>query len=154
MTVIDGIPFTAPASDARATADPAYPRPDGEDRYTLGEVAEFTGLSEPTLAWYEQIGLLPASRARHNGRPGYGNRELDWLAFVETLLLAGMPVADIVRFADLVREGADTHAERRRILEQTRRELHTRIARLQDAAGSLDATIDRYDEADQPPAAS
>lgn len=84
---------------------PRHPRPDGQDRYTISEVVAFTGLTAHTLRWYERIGLMPHVDRSHTGQRRYTNRDLDWLVFVTKLRLTGMPVADMVRYAELVRQG-------------------------------------------------
>jgi DNA-binding transcriptional MerR regulator len=144
MTVIDSTPVKSPPGGVCVSAGPAQPRPDGQDRYTIGEVAAFTGLSAHTLRWYEQIGLMPHVERSHTGQRLFGNRDLDWLAFVGKLRLTGMPVAAMVHFAELVRRGEDTFDERQEILEQTRHEVVARIAELQDTLAVLDSKIDFY----------
>src|SRR3954447_7126518 len=85
--------------------DEVHPRPDGRAQYTISEVAAFTGLSAHTLRWYERIGLMPHVDRSHTGQRRFTNRDLDWLAFVGKLRLTGMPVAHMVRYAELIREG-------------------------------------------------
>ncbi|BDM67103.1 hypothetical protein HEK616_05900 [Streptomyces nigrescens] len=149
MPVIDSTPVTSPPVDVCVAAGTEHPRPDGQDRYTISEVAAYTGLSAPTLRWYEEIGLLPDVERSHNGQRRFGNRDLDWLAFVRRLRLTGMPVADMVHFAQLVKRGEETFDERRQILERTRREVLARMAELQDTVAVLDAKIDFYAGAHQ-----
>lgn len=122
-------------------------RPDGEDRYTISEVVAFTGLTAHTLRWYERIGLMPHIDRSHTGQRRYRNRDLDWLRFVAKLRLTGMAVADMVRYAELVREGDHTYPERFELLRSTREAVLTRIAELQDALSVLDRKIDFYGDA-------
>ncbi|MFB7862273.1 MULTISPECIES: MerR family transcriptional regulator [unclassified Streptomyces] len=115
-----------------------------KDRYTISEVAALTGLSAHTLRWYERIGLMPHVDRSHTGQRRFTERDLGWLAFVGKLRLTGMAVADMVRYAELVREGEHTHDARRAILESTRTDVLARIAELQDALSVLDRKIDHY----------
>ncbi|MFC0601274.1 MerR family transcriptional regulator [Streptomyces palmae] len=151
MTVIDSTPANPRPVDVCVTASPDYPRPDGQDRYTISEVAAFTGLRAHTLRWYEQIGLMPRVERSHAGQRRFDNRDLDWLGFVRKLRLTGMPIADMVRFADLVRQGEATFGERREILERTRHEVLTRIAELRDTLDALECKIDFYAGAERAP---
>ncbi|WP_406164940.1 MerR family transcriptional regulator [Streptomyces sp. NBC_00996] len=151
MTVIDSTPVKSPPVDVCVPAGGEHPRPDGHDRYTISEVAAFTGLRAHTLRWYEQIGLMPHVARSPNGRRLFCNRDLDWLAFVGKLRLTGMPVAAMVQFAELVRQGEVTYDERREILEQTRHEVVVRIADLQDTLAVLDVKIDFYTGARRAP---
>lgn len=122
----------------------AHPRPDGQDRYTISEVAAHTGLSAHTLRWYERIGLMPHVDRSHTGQRRFSNRDLDWLSFVGKLRLTGMPVAGMVRYAELVRQGEHTFEERQALLEQTRRDVLGRISELQGTLAVLDHKINFY----------
>lgn len=135
---------TTATTDACASAPRAHPRPEGQDRYTISEVAAFTGLTAHTLRWYERIGLMPHVDRSHTGQRRFTNRDLDWLAFVGKLRLTGMPVAHMVRYAELLREGEHTFEERQELLEATRRDVKARIAELQDTLAVLDYKIDFY----------
>jgi DNA-binding transcriptional MerR regulator len=130
--------------DYCASVDRPHPRPDGRDRYTISEVAAHTGLSAHTLRWYERIGLMPHIDRSHTGQRRYTNRDLEWLALVGKLRLTGMAVADMVRYADLVRQGDHTYAERRELLCATREEVRRRIAELQGTLSVLDFKIGFY----------
>jgi DNA-binding transcriptional MerR regulator len=143
MTVIE--PETGNLRVERwATTRVVHPRPDGKDRYTISEVAACTGLSAHTLRWYERIGLMPHIDRSNTGQRRFSNKDLDWLAFVGKLRLTGMPVADMVRYAELVRAGEHTFAERQELLMATRDDVRQRIAELQEALTLLDFKIDLY----------
>ncbi|GAA2930224.1 MerR family transcriptional regulator [Streptomyces enissocaesilis] len=144
MTVTE----TAPARPGLCVAAPrAHPRPEGQDHYTISEVAAYTGLTAYTLRWYERIGLMPHIGRSHTGQRRFRNRDLDWLAFVGKLRLTGMPVADMVRYAELTREGEHTLEARQELLEATRRDVRARIAELHDTLAVLDHKIDFYADA-------
>ncbi|GAA0435820.1 MerR family transcriptional regulator [Streptomyces luteireticuli] len=133
MTVIDSAPVPAA-------------RPGGRERYTIGEVADYAGLSAHTLRWYERIGLMPHVDRSHTGQRRYTDRDLDWLDLVGKLRLTGMPVADMVRYAEMVREGDHTVVDRLRLLSTHREDVRRRIAELQSTLDVLDYKIDRYGE--------
>ncbi|MCZ7414069.1 MULTISPECIES: MerR family transcriptional regulator [unclassified Streptomyces] len=163
-TAPDAVPAAAPDTATDAVPDgraapgrpcPAddfpHPRPDGADRYTISEVAALTGLSAHTLRWYERIGLMPHIDRSHTGQRRFTNRDLDWLSLVGKLRLTGMPVADMVRYAELVRAGAHTYAERLELLVATRADVRRRVAELQETLAVLDFKIDIYAGARQGP---
>lgn len=134
-------------TDRCAAGRVVHPRPDGQDRYTISEVVACTGISAHTLRWYERIGLMPHIDRSHTGQRRFTNQDLDWLALVGKLRLTGMPVADMVRYAELVRQGERTLAERQQLLVTTREDVRRRIAELQDTLGVLDFKIDFYTDA-------
>ncbi|MEV5983842.1 MerR family transcriptional regulator [Streptomyces sp. NPDC052051] len=123
------------------------PRPDGQDRYTISEVAARTGLTAHTLRWYERIGLMPHIDRSHTGQRRYTDADLNWLDFVGKLRMTGMPVADMVRYAELLRKGESTYGARRELLEATRRDVLARVGELQDTLAVLDRKISFYAEA-------
>ncbi|MFJ9668402.1 MerR family transcriptional regulator [Streptomyces sp. SID8111] len=144
MTVTE---TTGTSSTTRATPPRGGRRQDGADHYTISEVAALTGLSAHTLRWYERIGLMPHVDRSHTGQRRYSNRDLDWLGLVGKLRLTGMPVADMVRYAELVRAGEHTYAERLGLLVATREDVRARIAELQGTLALLDRKIDFYADA-------
>ncbi|MBB5933164.1 MerR family transcriptional regulator [Streptomyces zagrosensis] len=149
MTVMD----SAQAELTASTAAPmcmgpvVHPRPAGRDQYTISEVVTTTGLSAHTLRWYERIGLMPHVDRSHTGQRRYSNRDLDWLDLVGKLRLTGMPVADMVRYAELVRAGEHTFPEREELLTAHREDVRQRITELQSTLAVLDFKIDIYADA-------
>jgi DNA-binding transcriptional MerR regulator len=121
-----------------------HPRPEGQDLYTISEVAAVSGLSAHTLRWYERIGLMPHVDRSHTGQRRFTNKDLNWLEFVARLRLTGMPVADMVRYAELVRAGEHTCPERHELLVATREDVLRRVAELRETLAVLDYKIGIY----------
>ncbi|MCW7945824.1 MerR family transcriptional regulator [Streptomyces hygroscopicus] len=153
MTVMETLADAADhGTDVCSVPPLRHPRPDGQDSYTISEVVAFTGLTAHTLRWYERIGLMPHVDRSHTGQRRYCNADLDWLDLVGKLRLTGMPVADMVRYAEMVRAGDHTYSERYELLEATRRDVLARIAELQDTLAVLNRKIDFYADAGHAPA--
>ncbi|MCX9192057.1 MerR family transcriptional regulator [Carbonactinospora thermoautotrophica] len=110
--------------------------------YTISEVAELTGLSPHTLRWYERIGLIAFIGREANGRRRYTAHDLDWLRLLTKLRATGMPVADMVRYAELVRRGAGTYPERQRLLEEHRERVLKAMREQQEMLRLLDHKIE------------
>ncbi|MBC3842250.1 MerR family transcriptional regulator [Streptacidiphilus sp. 4-A2] len=125
------------------------PEADDTPRYTIGEVVTRTGLTAHTLRWYERIGLLEPPARSHSGQRRFSDRDVSWLEFLSKLRLTAMPVADMVRYAQLRREGEDTSAARKALLEEHREVLRNRIADLQATLLVIDCKIDMYAERQQ-----
>ncbi|GAA0457612.1 MULTISPECIES: MerR family transcriptional regulator [Streptomyces] len=148
MPVMESAPVTPRARPRNCAGLRVGPRrPDGRDQYTISEVVEFTGLSAHTLRWYERIGLMPHVDRTHTGQRRFTNRDLDWLDLVSKLRLTGMPVADMVRYAELVREGPQTFPEREELLTAHREDVRRRIDELRSTLDVLDYKIDLYADA-------
>lgn len=115
----------------------------------IGELARKTGLSIDTLRFYEKIGLIDRPARDGAGRRDYAPEVLDWVAFLDRLNATGMKQAGRIRYADLRRQGADTLAERREMIEAHRAEVVTRIAMLTELLDLLDAKIATYREMEE-----
>ena len=102
-----------------------------ETGLTIKQVSQQTGLSIDTLRYYERIGLLePVGRAQ-NGHRRYTQHDIAWIDLLIRLRNTGMPRAQMVRFAQLRRQGSATATERRIMLEQHQYSLEQHMAALQ-----------------------
>ncbi len=125
--------YSAATADADRTA-----------RHSIGEVSAASGLTAHTLRWYERIGLLDAVDRSHSGQRRYSDADLARLAFLGRLRLTGMPVADMLRYVELVRAGEHTYDNRRDLLVAHREEVRQKIADLHATLAVLDYKIDLY----------
>lgn len=116
-------------------------------RYSIGEAAERSGLSRDTLRWYERIGLLNSVGRDHAGKRRFSERDLEWLQLIGRLRTTGMSVADMVRYAELVRAGESTLPERLAIFRRTRADALARIEELRQTVAVLDYKIALYEGA-------
>lgn len=115
----------------------------GTPGYGLGEVAERTGLTHDTLRYYEREGLVGPVRRTSGGQRVYDEDDLAWIGIVTCLRDAGLGIADLRRFTQLLRtEGAS--ADRVGFLQRRRAELEERIVKTQQAIGILDGKIAHY----------
>ena len=74
--------------------------------WSIGEAAAKCGLSQHTLRWYEQEGLVAPVGRDSAGRRRYTESDLDWLLLLTRLRRTGMPVRDMRRYAELARHRA------------------------------------------------
>lgn len=115
-------------------------------RYSIGAAARHCGLSQDTLRWYERIGLLSYIGRDHTGKRRFSDRDLDWLTLITRLRTTGMSVADMIRYAELVRAGEHTVPERLAMFRATRADVLDRIAELQQTVAVLDHKIAIYEQ--------
>jgi len=117
-----------------------------ETGLTIRQVAQQTGLSIDTLRYYERIGLLePVGRAQ-NGHRRYTQHDLAWIDLLMRLRDTGMPRAQMVRFAELRRQGSATLTERRLMLEQHQHSLQQHMQELEQHMATLQHKIVRIKE--------
>lgn len=97
---------------------------------TPAEAVARSGFSLDTLRYYERIGLLGAVHRSHTGHRRFTQHDLQWLAVLRCLRDTGMPIAEMRRFAGLVRDGDGTFAERLAVLEQHDAQVEEHIVHL------------------------
>ena len=120
---------------------------DEDEMLTVGQVAERTGLSTHTLRFYEREGLMASPvRRRDNGHRVYGTIDVQWLAICTALRASGMPLAQIRRFAELIRRGPGNEPERLALLRQHEQQVTMRIAELQDHLSVIATKVRTYEE--------
>jgi DNA-binding transcriptional MerR regulator len=111
---------------------------------TIGELARQTQLSAATLRFYEAAGVLRPIRRAANGHRQFHASDVSWIEFVLKLKAAGMPLADIRRYAELRAAGDATLASRLAMLAQHRLRLAERQAELVACAAVLDHKMGVY----------
>ncbi|WP_327110349.1 MerR family transcriptional regulator [Nocardia sp. NBC_01730] len=116
-----------------------------QPRYSIGAAAERSGLSRDTLRWYERIGLMDYIGRDHAGKRRFSDRDLEWLTLIGRLRTTGMSVADMVRYAELVRAGESTFPERLEMFRNTRSEVLAKIDELRQTLAVLDYKIAVYE---------
>ena len=96
-------------------------------RYSPSEAAQKSGFSLDTLRYYEKIGLLSDIDRTSGGKRIFSDDDLGWLGLLRCLRDTGMPIAQMCRFAELVRSGDITITERVELLEEHARGVETQL---------------------------
>jgi len=115
----------------------------------IGELAKRTGISAHTIRYYERIGLLPYADRDGGGQRDYDPSILVWIEFLGRLKTTGMPIREMLRYANLRKQGDHTGPQRRAMLEAHRELARARVAELQACLLILDTKIDGYVEAEK-----
>ena len=98
--------------------------------YKISEISSITGLSIPTLRYYEDLGLLKPARNDNNYRV-FTDKDLRWIEFISRAKATGMPLAKIIEYSKLREQGDETVKERISILEQQEQILHAQQQEIQ-----------------------
>ncbi|WP_031007884.1 MerR family transcriptional regulator [Streptomyces sp. NRRL F-5727] len=111
---------------------------------TPAETVERSGFSLDTLRYYERIGLLGTVHRSATGHRRYTAHDLEWLYVLRCLRDTGMPIAGMRRFAELVRAGDGTFAERLALLERHHGAAEEQITKLRAQQDYLHTKIAFY----------
>jgi MerR family transcriptional regulator, copper efflux regulator len=120
---------------------------------TIQQVSRRSGLSEPTLRYYEEVGLIgPVDRDEHSGHRRYGDDDLDVLQALACLRALGMGIEDMRTYQ--ANRGRANRGEHSRAVAAEQRDLllrhsarmtaeiaalHTRLDYLREKAALWDA---------------
>ncbi|HYE81306.1 MAG TPA: MerR family transcriptional regulator [Clostridia bacterium] len=110
----------------------------------IGEVSKITGLSYHTLRYYEDIGLI-----RNIARDGQGNRDytegdIKWVNFLLRLRITGMPINDVIYYAELYYSGDQSISKRIELLSSYKDRLTGEMKKIQNSIDFLANKIEFY----------
>jgi DNA-binding transcriptional MerR regulator len=115
--------------------------------FSIGQVAQRTGLSVHALRLYERADVLAGDVRRDpGGRRVYSDWDVEWLMNCVLFRASGMPLATISRLAQLVREGSGNEAERLDLLRAHQRHILEQAAQLRNAQALVDRKVAAYEQ--------
>src|ERR1700745_3600082 len=99
---------------------------------TIQDVSRRSGLSEPTLRYYEEVGLVgPVDRDERGGHRRYRDEDLDVLQALACLRALGMGIEDMRTYqANRSRRGRVVAAEQRDLLRRHAQRMEAKTAAL------------------------
>lgn len=114
---------------------------------SIGQVAERTGLSVHALRFYEKEGILAHEVHRGpGGRRVYTQQDVDWLRMCIMLRMSGMPVPEIRRYTDLVRQGDGNELQRLDILKEHQDRVRQQMVQLQECMDLITYKVGKYQD--------
>ncbi len=116
-------------------------------RLSIGQVAERTGLSVHALRFYEKEGILAHQVHRGpGGRRVYTQQDVDWLRMCIMLRTSGMPVPEIRRYTELVRQGDGNELQRLDVLKEHQDRVRRQMEQLQECMDLITYKVGKYQD--------
>lgn len=112
---------------------------------SIGQAAHYTGLTEDTLRYYERLGLVEVKRSE-SGHRRYEAEDLKWLEFLVRLRGTGMSLERIQTYVTLWRQGDQTIAERKALLEAHAAEVEAQVAQSQASLNVIYFKLEHYQD--------
>ncbi|MGH8795315.1 MAG: MerR family transcriptional regulator [Stackebrandtia sp.] len=112
--------------------------------HSIGAASRRSGFSMDTLRYYDKIGLLGDIGRSASGRRVFSEADLSLLGMLKCLRDTGMPVAEMLRFAELARAGDHTVPQRLKLLEDHHARVDADIADLRAKQAAVAGKIDHY----------
>ncbi|WP_019073741.1 MerR family transcriptional regulator [Streptomyces hokutonensis] len=113
---------------------------------TVQEMARRSGFSEPTLRYYEKIGLLgEVARDESSGHRRYGPATVARVEALSCLRSSGVTVSGMRRYLDLLAQGNSAAADQRDLFASQAEKLAADIGQLQLRLTYLRRKADLWD---------
>jgi len=103
--------------------------------YSIGEVANTTGIAISTLRYYDREGMFPNIERRGGGIRVFSDAEIETIKIIECLKTSGLSIKDIKQFLDWCQEG-DASLQKRRDM------FHERLEAVKKQMEELQKTMD------------
>ena len=116
------------------------------EKLTIQEAAQATGLTPHTLRYYERVGLIHPIDREENTRRRYSSDDIGWIDFITKLRATGMSIKDMQKYAALQRQGDETLPQRVEMLKALRDDVEQRIDELNEHLKLVYYKIDIYQE--------
>ena len=114
--------------------------------YTVKEIADKMGMTEHTIRFYTDKGLLPCSRDK-NTRRVFDDESVNWLKGIQCLRNCGVSIEDIKIYSDLcLSDSPDALLKRSQFMKEQRELAHQRLHEAQELAAYMDAKVQHYED--------
>jgi DNA-binding transcriptional MerR regulator len=104
-----------------------------EGTYAIGEISRLVDLSQRTIRYYEEIGLLHSVRRIENGKRVYTDNDVRRLKFINRLKVLGLSLAEMVELEKIYRKQRNN----REILPKLLQILDERAAQIDERVDQL-----------------
>ncbi|HEY0754388.1 MAG TPA: MerR family transcriptional regulator [Ktedonobacteraceae bacterium] len=118
-----------------------------DELLTIQQMAQISGLSAHTLRYYERAGLMERiGRDNSSGHRHYTRQDLDRIEFIKRLRATGMPIRDVQRYTELLRQGDDTVDTRMQLLKQHRQHIEEHLNEVEQHLAAINYKITYYEQ--------
>jgi DNA-binding transcriptional MerR regulator len=100
-----------------------------ERTYRIGELASLFGVTDRTIRYYEELGLLESELRQDGAHRKYPSRNAIYLKRIQQLKDYGLTLSEIRELFDLARRDRSGEAVRRRLAEKYREKLEEAMRR-------------------------
>lgn len=116
------------------------------EKLTIKNVSRIMGISTYTLRYYEKIGLLDFVDRDKNGVREFKPSDLLTLNTIECLKKTDMPLKDIKKYLNLVKEGITSAKERQQMFQKQKQKVENQIKELEVCLQTINKKLNYYNE--------
>lgn len=113
--------------------------------YTVKEVADILNLTEHTIRYYANKGLIPTLKRDKNNIRLFDEDSVNWITFVRHLKNCGMSIQEVKDFVDLWVQGNSTVPTRYEIISEQKEKTKEELIEVQDRLDMLEKKLIHYE---------
>lgn len=115
-------------------------------KYSIGEMSEMFDVSEHTLRYYTDLGILPCERDGGNRRV-FNEESVNWMQGIKCLKGCGASIEDIREYCRLclLEESRENLSARYQIILNRRTEAYKRVEEAKATAKYMDEKVAHYE---------
>lgn len=113
--------------------------------YTINQAAKKTGITVPTLRYYDREGLLPFVTRKPSGIRVFKDDDIERLHVIACMKNSGMPSKDIRKYMQLCEAGDNTLQERLQIFYERKEAAERQIEVLNKVMETINRKIWYYE---------
>ena len=118
--------------------------------YTIGDVAERTGIPTKTIRYYEEVSLLKPAKRAANGYRMYDERSVHVLRFISRARSLGFPLKDVGDLLALWGDKRRTSARVKQLAQAHIESIERKLAELEAMRSTLQELVHRCHGDDRP----
>lgn len=112
--------------------------------YTVKEAAKIVDLTEHTIRYYTDMGLIPSVKRDKNNNRLFDERSISWLIGIKRLKECGMSIKDIKRYVDLCLVGTSTVNERYEMMIKQKKDADAMLEEAKQLAAYMERKVKHY----------
>ncbi|WP_394886089.1 MerR family transcriptional regulator [Clostridium butyricum] len=95
--------------------------------YTVKEIADILNMTEHSVRYYSDMGLIPSLKRNSNGNRIFDEESKNWLIGIKNLRGSGMSIKSIKEYVDLCLQGDSTVEKRYEIILEQKKQLEEKL---------------------------
>lgn len=100
--------------------------------YTVKEIAKLLDLTEHTVRYYTDMGLVPSLKRDKNGNRLFDDESKNWLIGIKNLRGSGMSIQSVKNYVDLCLQGESTLKMRYEIILEQKKKLEEQLKEMNE----------------------
>ncbi len=117
-----------------------------EKLYTVGEVAKMLNLSNYTVRYYTNLGLVPYIKRDANNNRLFNEEDIYWLKGFIKLKKCGMSVKNMQKYCRLCLQGGDTFNERYAMICECRKKAQEKFENARQILDFAENKLQHYND--------